>query len=103
MAAIAALLNGDVPLFPQYPVCTECRMRENSCLLIDHGELCCGPITAAGCDARCPELRVACVGCRGPAGDANLSSMLATMEEKGFDRKQLAARLRTFAPNGGIA
>ena len=30
--------NGDPPLFPKYPVCTECRMRENNCLLIERGE-----------------------------------------------------------------
>jgi len=100
IAAVGALLNGDTPLYPEYPVCTECRMRENNCLLIEHGELCCGPITAAGCNARCPELRVVCTGCRGPIGDANPSSLLATLQERGFERERIAARLRTFAPEG---
>jgi coenzyme F420-reducing hydrogenase gamma subunit len=102
LAAIAALLNGDLPLYPEYPVCTECRMRENNCLLIERGLPCCGPVTAAGCDARCPELRVPCVGCRGPVAGANAASLIAAMEEKGFSRAQLADRLRTFAP-GGVA
>jgi len=101
LAAIANLLNGDAPIYPEYPVCTECRMLENNCLLIERGELCCGPITAAGCQARCPNLRVPCVGCRGPVDDANSSSLLAKFEEKGFDRHDVAARLRTFAPQGG--
>ena len=101
LAAIGNLLNGDPPLYPEYPVCSECRMLENNCLLIERGELCCGPITAAGCKARCPNLRVACVGCRGPVGDSNPSSLLAAFEEKGFDRHAIAARLRTFAPEGG--
>ena len=100
LAAVAALLNGDPPLYPNYPVCTECRMRENNCLLVERGLPCCGPVTVAGCDARCPELRVPCVGCRGPVGDANASSLLTLMEEKGFDRKQIMDRLRTFAPEG---
>ena len=100
LAAIANLLNGDLPVYPQYPVCTECRMLENNCLLIERGELCCGPITAAGCKARCPNLRVPCVGCRGPVSDANPSSLLAMLEEKGFDRQAIATRLRTFAPEG---
>jgi coenzyme F420-reducing hydrogenase gamma subunit len=100
LAAVAALLNGDLPLYPQYPVCTECRMRENNCLLIERGEVCCGPITAAGCDARCLELRIPCVGCRGPVADGNPASALAMFEEKGFDRQRIAARLRTFAPVG---
>jgi sulfhydrogenase subunit delta len=100
LAAIGNLLNGDFPIYPAYPVCSECRMLENNCLLIERGEICCGPITAAGCQARCPKLRVACVGCRGPVGDANPSSWLAMLEEKGVDRRQIAARLRTFAPEG---
>ncbi|MGP8245635.1 MAG: NADH:ubiquinone oxidoreductase [Bryobacteraceae bacterium] len=102
LAAIANLLNGNVPVYPEYPVCTECRMRENNCLLIERGEICCGPITAAGCKARCPELRVPCVGCRGPVSDANPSSLLAAFEEKGLDRNGIAARLRMFAPEGVV-
>jgi len=102
LAAIANLLNGNAPLYPQYPVCTECRMLENNCLLIERGELCCGPITAAGCNARCPNVRVPCVGCRGPVGDANPSSLLAMFEEKGVDRQRIAARLRIFAPEGVV-
>ena len=100
LSAIANLLNGDAPVYPEYPVCTECRMRENNCLLIERGEVCCGPITAAGCDARCPDLRIPCVGCRGPVADGNPASALAMFEEKGFDRQRIAARLRTFAPVG---
>lgn len=100
LSAVSALLNGDAPLYPEYPVCTECRMRENNCLMIERGEVCCGPLTAAGCNARCPELRVPCVGCRGPIADANLSSMLNLLEEKGLDRERVGARLRTFAPIG---
>ncbi|HEV2447892.1 MAG TPA: hypothetical protein VGS58_18310 [Candidatus Sulfopaludibacter sp.] len=98
LSAIAGLLNGDPPVLPTYPVCTECRMREYNCLLMERGELCCGPITAAGCGARCPGLRVPCVGCRGPARDENIPSLLAAFEQKGFDRRHIAARLRTFAP-----
>ncbi|HTQ55145.1 MAG TPA: hypothetical protein VMI94_11840 [Bryobacteraceae bacterium] len=100
LEAIANLLNGDAPVYPAYPVCTECRMLENNCLLVEHGQLCCGPITAAGCKARCPELRIPCIGCRGPAPDANLPSLVNMLEEKGFERQDLAMHLRTFAPAG---
>jgi sulfhydrogenase subunit delta len=102
LGAIASLLNGDVPLYPEFPVCTECRMRENNCLLIERGEVCCGPITVAGCNARCPDLRVPCVGCRGPIRDANSAAVQNMFAEKGFDKQTIAARLRTFAPLGGI-
>lgn len=98
IAAISSLLNGDPPLFPEYPLCTECRMRENNCLLVEKGEICCGPLTVAGCGARCPELGIPCVGCRGPASDANVKSALAMFAEKGISREQIARKLRTFAP-----
>src|ERR1035438_3955310 len=100
VAAIASLLNGDAPLAVEYPVCTECRMRENNCLLTERGEICCGPLTVAGCGARCPELRIGCVGCRGPVADANSASLVAEFEQRGFARQDIAARLRTFAPQG---
>lgn len=98
ISTIAQLLNGDSPLYPQYPVCSECRMRENNCLLIENGEVCCGPLTVAGCNARCPELKIACVGCRGPATDSNFPSALAMFSEKGIPREAIARKLRTFAP-----
>ena len=98
LAAIANVLNGNAPAYPQYPVCTECRMLENNCLLVERGEPCCGPVTAAGCEARCPNLRVPCVGCRGPATDFNVPALVTMLAEKGFDRQRTAARLRTFAP-----
>jgi coenzyme F420-reducing hydrogenase gamma subunit len=100
LAAIAGLLNGDLPVYPDYALCTECRMRENNCLLIEHGEVCCGPLTVAGCNARCPELRIACIGCRGPLDDGNPNSMLEMLEKKGIGRRQVEDKLRTFAPIG---
>ena len=102
LSAIANLLNGNAPVYPEYPVCTECRMLENNCLLIERGEPCCGPITAGGCNARCPNLRVPCIGCRGLVGDANASSWLATLVENGLDQQGIAARLRIFAPEGVV-
>ena len=101
VAAVANLLQGDPPLFPKYPVCTECRIKENNCLLIEQGKICCGPLSLAGCEARCPSLNIPCVGCRGPADDANVESALAMFGEKGVPREAMSARLRTFAPMGG--
>jgi len=101
VAAVASLLQGDPPVYPQYPVCTECRMKENNCLLIEQGKFCCGSLTVAGCAARCTSLNIPCVGCRGPAADANIPSALAMFAEKGYGNEEIAARLRTFAPLAG--
>jgi coenzyme F420-reducing hydrogenase gamma subunit len=98
LSAVADLRNGNPPLLPDYAVCTECKWKENNCLLIEKGEICCGPLTVAGCKARCPELNVACMGCRGPSSDANVMSALAMFKEKGIAAQDVANRFRTFAP-----
>lgn len=103
LSAVAHLLNGNPPLYPAYAVCTECRIRENNCLLIERGLVCCGPLALAGCKARCPEMNVPCIGCRGPADDANVKSALAMFEERGVSRDAVARKLRTFAPQGDQA
>lgn len=100
LSATASLLNGDAPLLPKYAVCVECKFRECGCLLTQKGEVCCGPLTAAGCNARCPALRIPCVSCRGPAADANYASAMAMFAGGGVPREDLARKLRTFAPQG---
>jgi coenzyme F420-reducing hydrogenase gamma subunit len=98
LSALSALLAGNLPQLPKYPVCTECRIRENRCLLTQDGALCCGPLTVAGCAARCPSQGVACVGCRGPTPDANVASATTLFLSKGYDAEEIAVRLGTFAP-----
>ncbi len=98
LSAVAHLLNGNPPLPSPVPVCTECRIRENRCLLLRDGQLCCGPVTAGGCAARCPSLGIPCIGCRGPAPDANYASALALFRSRGLERGEVARRLGAFAP-----
>ena len=61
---ITALALGKKPEIPNYPVCVECKKKENVCLF-EMGKFCLGPITRAGCDAICPTHGSACEGCRG--------------------------------------
>jgi sulfhydrogenase subunit delta len=97
LQAVAALLHGDVPRLPNYAVCTECKMAENPCVLIETGQLCLGPITVAGCNARCPSHNRPCIGCRGPVDEANVSSEIKVLKEKEFTWADIQNRLRTFA------
>ena len=97
LQAVAALLHGDLPRLPNYAVCTECKMAENPCVLIESGRLCLGPITVAGCNARCPSHGQPCIGCRGPVEEANVSSEITVLKEKGFTWVDIQNRLRTFA------
>lgn len=96
VAAVAALLNGDLPEQVHYPVCAECRIREQECLLVHHGVFCSGPITAGGCGARCPGYNVPCIGCRGPADEANVGSMERIVATAGFSLEDFKRRQRLF-------
>jgi sulfhydrogenase subunit delta len=95
--AVSNLLNGDMPLMYTYPVCLECKMKEYECLLVKRGLPCAGPVTVAGCGARCPGYNIACVGCRGPVEEANMSSLEAVLGQKKFTKDEIKGKLRTFA------
>ena len=97
LKVVASLLNGDVPVLPAYPVCLECKMNENDCLLVNRGLPCAGPVTVAGCGARCPAYNVACIGCRGPVEEANFSSLEKILLEKKLHEVEIRRKLRTFA------
>jgi len=97
LQSVAALLHGDLPDLANYSVCTECKMAEYPCVLLEKGQLCLGPITVAGCKARCPRHGQPCIGCRGPVDDANVASEVKLLQDKGFTWSDIQNRLRTFA------
>jgi coenzyme F420-reducing hydrogenase gamma subunit len=98
LRALAALARGTLPLLPDYPVCMECRSREIACLLQEERTLCLGPLTRAGCNARCPATAVGCEGCRGPADESSLLQGRVMLAEYGFTHDVIAGRLRRFCP-----
>lgn len=96
LALLGALLQGTLPVAPTFPVCADCRARENLCLLTERSMLCLGLLTLGGCGARCPSMGVPCEGCRGPAVEANLAEALLVYGEKGWDRASVMDGLRCF-------
>jgi sulfhydrogenase subunit delta len=92
-------LRGTLPVFPDYPVCAECRWRENDCLLLKD-VLCLGPLTASGCGARCPSHNLPCMGCWGPMKEANVSAEFNLLKEKGFDAEDIKRRFRIHHGSG---
>lgn len=96
------LLHGDTPIFPDYPVCTECKRKENECVLIQHGIPCLGPITVAGCDARCPTHYNGCDGCFGPVDEANVAMEYHVLREKGMADYEISKMMRVFAPTAEV-
>lgn len=97
LAAVASLLNGDLPEHARTPVCADCKLREQDCLLVSRAIPCAGPVTAGGCGARCPGYNVPCIGCRGPVEDANLTAMQEILSRTSVAEGDVWRRLRTFA------
>lgn len=98
LALLGAVLAGTVPPTTCYPVCLECRSRENLCLLLERNEPCLGPIIQGGCNARCPATGIVCEGCRGPVQQANVAQELELLLQRNFGREEIGRRLSRFAP-----
>lgn len=94
-SVIKALLIGRKPVTPTYPVCVECKLQENACRY-EYGEICLGPVTRAGCGARCPSNGFWCFGCRGPVKDPNVHAAMQVMEQYGKSIDDLKRKLALF-------
>ncbi len=78
---VTSLLLGKRPDFIEYPVCVECKLKYNICVLVAYGWPCMGPVTNGGCGALCPSHDRACYGCWGPMKNPN-SRALANLFAK---------------------
>ena len=92
---VTNLLLGKKPGIPDYPVCVECKLKENVCLLLED-QPCLGPVTRAGCDAICPTYGNSCDGCRGYIPEPNENAMKDVLEEAGLTVEQIMARMTMF-------
>ncbi|WP_456455070.1 NADH-quinone oxidoreductase subunit B family protein [Thermovibrio sp.] len=94
---VSALLNGVKPFFPSFPVCHECKLEENECLLLE-GFFCQGPITSAGCGAPCTSQKVGCHGCRGDFDFPNYRELYLLASDK-LSFKDFVNSLKIFRGN----
>jgi sulfhydrogenase subunit delta len=92
---IKCLLTGQRPKLADQPVCVECKMKANCCRY-DYDEVCLGPITRAGCDARCPSNGFWCFGCRGILPDANMDAAREAAALHGKSFEDLQSKLELF-------
>lgn len=92
---VQMVLQGRKPKLPDYPLCVECKLKDNGCLN-KMGKPCLGPITRAGCDAICPTFGDGCEGCRGWAPEANFEEMRNILRGHGLSEEQIDARFTMF-------
>jgi coenzyme F420-reducing hydrogenase gamma subunit len=93
---LGALQQGGLPGEYAVPVCMECRLRENRCLLIEGQQPCLGPVTRGGCLARCPSYGAICEGCRGAVPEANFPEHLQLLLQTGLTAAEARGRLERF-------
>jgi coenzyme F420-reducing hydrogenase gamma subunit len=93
--AIKSLLNGRTPAIPDFPVCVECKLKENLCVF-ELGHTCLGPVTRAGCGAICPSLGAGCVGCRGMVTNPNLTGLKMAFIDHGHDEVIFGEQMKLF-------
>jgi len=93
---ISAYLVGRKPDIPNTSVCTECKRRGLTCVMVADGTPCLGPVTHAGCGALCPSVRRGCYGCFGPMAGANLSALTGQLKACGMDDAAVGRVYATF-------
>jgi len=92
---ILQILAGKKPSIPQNPVCLECQINGNECLL-QKGELCCGPITLGGCNAVCCNSKQSCWGCRGLLEEPDVDKFVKNCFLTGHSAAEVKKVLEVF-------
>jgi len=87
--SIAKKLIAGIPVkTPQRPVCYECQLKQNECLL-QKGLPCLGPVILGGCNAPCPTSSYPCDGCRGPIKNVNPDKLNKQLIAQGYSQEEI--------------
>ncbi|WP_343978886.1 hypothetical protein [Kribbella koreensis] len=102
LEVLTAFLAGRKPDLPDTSVCTECKRRGLTCVMVADGTPCLGPVTHAGCGALCPAYRRGCFGCFGPMTKPNVAALVPRLRETGMTEADVDRVFLTFnAASGG--
>ena len=99
---VSMLLQGRQPVIPDYPMCIECKLRENDCVYMQD-KICLGPVTRAGCNAICPAYGYGCEGCRGLISQPNMEAFQTVLAEHGLKLADIESKFSIFLTNQTLA
>lgn len=94
---LCAFLAGRAPDIPNTSVCTECKRRGTTCVIVAEGIPCLGPVTQAGCGALCPAYHRGCFGCFGPMAEPNIHALLPILQVNGMSVDDVDRVFATYA------
>lgn len=90
---VRSLLIGVRPPVRQDSVCAECQLHGHACLPVMRQQPCLGPVTRAGCQARCIAGGQGCYGCFGRIPGAAMTAMRQQLRSLGLDQGTIEQRL----------
>ena len=85
------------PRLRAHPVCLECKLLDNKCLITSEKKACMGPVISAGCGAICPTLNRECEGCFGPMSNPNAAALADIFRSIGLSEKEVKLKFRKYA------
>lgn len=94
---VHALFLGRRPDLKPWPVCMECKMKENVCLVVSRSESCMGPVTRAGCGALCPTFGRPCYNCHGPMSNPNPKALMDVFAAQGLSTEDIVRKFTGYA------
>ncbi|TNC24173.1 NADH-quinone oxidoreductase subunit B family protein [Amycolatopsis alkalitolerans] len=97
LETLCALLAGRKPAIPDTSVCTDCKRRGLTCVMVADGTPCLGPVTQAGCGALCPAYRRGCFGCFGPMATPNIPALIPLLRARGMADDEVDRVFATFS------
>jgi sulfhydrogenase subunit delta len=95
---VKCILAGRPYKVPEYPVCVECKLKENVCLF-EKGQVCMGPVTRAGCGAWCPSIGNTCYICRGLLENPQQDGQMDILKKHGYTLEGLSQKFELYNMN----
>jgi len=103
LALVYSVLNKTNWALKQNPVCYECQINKNPCLL-QAGKICLGPLAIGGCNAVCLNSSQECWACRGilNQADEKIKNLIKILNNHGWSHQDILEKMEFFGARDRI-